>query len=33
MKEVRGWFTEEMKDKPSSSLVEGTEEMIGWRAN
>ena len=22
---------EEMKNKPSSSLVEDTEEMIGWR--
>ena len=31
-KEVRGWSTEEVKDKLSTSLVEDTEEMIGWRA-
>ena len=31
-KNLRGWSMEEMKDKPSSSLVEDTEEMIGWRA-
>ena len=29
---VRGWATEEMKNKSSSLLVEDTEEMIGWRA-
>ena len=28
---MRGWSTEEVKSKPSSSLVEDTEEMIGWR--
>ena len=30
-KKVKGWSMEEMKNKPSSSLVEDTEEMIGWR--
>ena len=30
-KKVKGWSTEEMKGKPSSSLEEDTEEMIKWR--
>ena len=30
-KEVKGWSTEEMKGKPSSSLEEDTEEMRKWR--
>ena len=29
---VRGWSTEELRNTSSSVLVEGTEEMIGWRA-
>ena len=31
-KKVKGWPTEEMKNKTSSSLAEDTEEMIGWRS-
>ena len=31
-KEVRRWSTQEMKDQPSSSMLEDTEKMIGWRA-
>ena len=30
-KKVKGWSTEEMKGKPSSSLEEHTEEMRKWR--
>ena len=30
-KTVKGWSTEEMKKKPSSSLEEDTEEMRKWR--
>ena len=30
--EVKGWSTEEMKNKPSSFWEEETEEMIGWRS-
>ena len=30
-KKVKGWSTEEMEDKPSSSLEEDTEEMRKWR--
>ena len=30
-KKVKGWSTEEMKGKPSSSVEEDTEEMRGWR--
>ena len=29
---VKGWSTEEMKNKPGSSKDEDTEEMIGWRS-
>ena len=28
---MKGWFTEEMKNKPSSSVAEDSEEMIAWR--
>ena len=28
---MKGWSTEEMKEKPSSSLEEDTEEMKKWR--
>ena len=28
---VKGWSTKKMKNKPSSSLVKDTEEMIGGR--
>ena len=31
-KKVKGWSAEEMKDKPSSSLEEDTEEMRTWRS-
>ena len=31
-KKVRGWSTEETKDKLSSTLVQDTVELIGWRA-
>ena len=30
-KKVKGWSTEEMKEKPSSSLEEDTEELKKWR--
>ena len=30
-KKVKGWSTEEMKEKPSSSLEEDTEEKKTWR--
>ena len=30
-KNVKGWSTEEMKDKPNSLLEEDTEEMRKWR--
>ena len=30
-KKAQGWSTEDMKDKPSSSLGEDTGEMIEWR--
>ena len=31
-KDVKGWSIEEMKDKPSSSFEEDTEEMRTWRS-
>ena len=31
-KKVKGWSTDEMKDKPSSSLEEDTGEMNEWRS-
>ena len=31
-KKVKKWSTEERKDKPSSSLEEGTKEMRTWRS-
>ena len=31
-KKVKGWSTEEIKDKPISSLEEDTREMIEWRS-
>ena len=30
-KKVKRWSSKEMKNRPSSSLVEDIEEMIGWR--
>ena len=31
-KKIKGWSTEEMKEKPSSSLEEDIGEMIEWRS-
>ena len=31
-KNVKGWSSEEMNDRPSNSVVEDAEEMIEWRS-